>query len=115
MLNTTKFYGRNSSPSCNVCVQPFLQWKHPVRIHTHKKAVHPPEEAWKYISEGFYDDYTDTRNSERNDMEILYMWLVQTIMSDLEMLGYPEKWQERFIHPGIVVSIDKYFRAVCII
>ena len=46
------------------CVfQPFLQWKHPVRIHTHKKSVQPPEEAWKDISEGFYDDYIDTHNS----------------------------------------------------
>ena len=44
-------------------MQPFLQWKHPVRVHPHKKSVHPPEEAWKYINEGFYDDYTDTYNS----------------------------------------------------
>jgi hypothetical protein len=44
-------------------LQPFLQWKHPVRIHPHKKSVSPPEEAWKYISESFYDDYIDTSNT----------------------------------------------------
>jgi len=53
----------------SLTVQPFMVWKHPVRIHSHKKAVQPPEEAWKYINEGFYDDYTDTHNSKGSERD----------------------------------------------
>ena len=45
-------------------LQPFLKWRYPVRIHQHTKAVSPPPDLWKFIKEGFYDDYTDTHNSK---------------------------------------------------
>ena len=35
-----------------------------MRIHQHTKAVTPPPDLWKFIKEGFYDDYTDTHNSK---------------------------------------------------
>ena len=64
-----------------IYVQPFLQWKLPVRIHPHKKSLQPPEEAWKYISEGFYEDYTDPQNSKiyctakcKIDACVLFSW-----------------------------------------
>lgn len=44
--------------------QPFLTWLHPTRIHQHSKAVPPPPDAWRFIIEGFYEDYTDNYNSK---------------------------------------------------
>ena len=41
-----------------------MHWRYPVRVHDHTKAVPPPPDAWRYINEGFYEDYTDNYNSE---------------------------------------------------
>lgn len=41
-----------------------MQWKHPTRIHEHKKATNPPPDIWRYINERFYEDYWDTYNSK---------------------------------------------------
>ncbi len=49
----------------SIGMQPFLIWKHPVRVHKHKKAVQPEADSWKFINEGFYDDYTDNYNSKQ--------------------------------------------------
>lgn len=45
-------------------MQPFLIWKQPMRVHKHKKAVQPQADSWRFIREGFYDDYTDNYNSK---------------------------------------------------
>ena len=63
-------------------IQPFLKWRYPVRIHQHTKAVTPPPDLWKFIKEGFYDDYTDTHNSKPphstmlSNMHITVLWLL---------------------------------------
>ena len=63
-------------------MQPFLKWRYPVRIHQHTKAVTPPPDLWKFIKEGFYDDYTDTHNSKPphstmlSNMHITVLWLL---------------------------------------
>ena len=41
-----------------------MTWKHPTRIHQHKKATNPPPDIQRYLNEGFYEDYLDTYNSE---------------------------------------------------
>lgn len=42
-----------------------MQWKHPVRIHEHKKAVRPQPDVWRFLNERFYEDYMDVYNSKR--------------------------------------------------
>lgn len=45
-------------------LQEFMHWKHPTRIHEHKKATNPPPDIMRYIHERFYEDYLDKYNSE---------------------------------------------------
>ena len=35
-----------------------------MRTHKHSKAVQPHADGWKFINEGFYDDYTNEYNSK---------------------------------------------------
>ena len=53
-------------------------WKHPMRIHEHRKAVNPPPDIWRYISERFYEDYLDKYNSKTKKAIIIvtpFHWL----------------------------------------
>ncbi len=47
-----------------VFFQAFMVWQYPGRTHKHHRAIPPPPDTWRYINEGFYEDYTNDYNSE---------------------------------------------------
>lgn len=59
-----------------------MVWKLPTRIHEHKRAVQPPPDIWRYLTERFYEDYWDNYNSE---LELLFF-------TALSMLAKNDSW-----------------------